>query len=157
MPERVVVALVRTGHFSTSVGSWVRWAGYGYTQVETRAGLIAVLRTSAPALVIVDLACEPGDLLEITGECGDARLVAFGSPRAAEALQAAEAAGFHEVLPDIVFHRQVPQMLSRNLPDDVSEELLQHREFETRRETDPERFGEAPTSPMRSLWRRIRR
>ncbi|MDP9351157.1 MAG: hypothetical protein M3P51_06430 [Chloroflexota bacterium] len=155
--EKVVVALVRSGHFCVNLGAWVRRAGYESIHVESRAGLMAVLHTSSPALVIVDLTREPGNLLELTGEAGSARLIAFGPPRMVEALRAAEAAGFHEVLPDIIFHRQVPQLLARNLPSDISDTLVPQHPFETRRETDPEQFGDDGPGTLRSLWRRIRK
>ncbi len=155
--ERVVVALVRRGHFCVNLSAWVRRAEYEYIHVESRAGLLAVLHTSSPALVVVDLALEPGNLLEITGEAGSARLIAFGPPRMVAALRAAEAAGFHEVIPDIIFHRQVPQLLARNLPSGVSDTLVPEHAFETRLETDPEQFGKGGPGTLRSLWRRIRK
>lgn len=116
MQHRLVVALAPTTYFGCKIVNFVHQIGYEYAQVETRAALLDTLRTTTPALVCVDLTLDPGNLLEITGQAADARLVAYGPPGDAAAQRAARAAGFHEVMANIQFHREVPQILRRNLP-----------------------------------------
>jgi len=116
MQHRLVVALAPNTYFGCKVVNFVHQIGYEYKQVETRAALVETLRSTTPALVCVDLSLDPGNLLEITGQAAEARLVAYAPPGDITVHQAARAAGFHEVMPNIQFHREVPRILRRNLP-----------------------------------------
>jgi hypothetical protein len=123
MQHKLVVALAPTTYFGCKIVNFVHQIGYEYTQLETRAALLDTLRSTTPALVCVDLTLDPGNLLEITGQAADARLVAYGPCGDPAALQAARAAGFHEVMPNIQFHREVPKILRRNLPAETLQEV----------------------------------
>lgn len=143
MQDKLVVALYRDQRFGASLSDWVRWVGYGYMQAATRADLLDMLRATSPALVVVDLSNGPGDLDEIARLAGEARLVAFGPPREFESFPATEAAGFHEVLPAMVFHRGVPDVLTRSLGVELP--------------VRPPRWerGRTVGGPLRTLWRRL--
>ncbi|MDQ3328759.1 MAG: hypothetical protein M3506_09585, partial [Chloroflexota bacterium] len=139
MQHRLVVALAPNTYFGCKVVNFVHQIGYEYTQVETRAALLETLRSRTPALVCVDLTLDPGNLLEITGQAAEARLIAYGPPGDTTAHRAARAAGFHEVIPNIQFHREVPRILRRNLPAETLPEV----------QPPPQRSGEAKG------WRRF--
>ncbi len=123
MQDRLVVALVRELYFGAKLVDWVRSFGCKYKRVETRADLIKAVRSSNPALVVVDLECQPGDLTEITCHSGRAKLLAFGPPSDVESLEAARAAGFDEVVLNIQYHRELRSLLARHLPAEAPEEM----------------------------------
>lgn len=123
--HKLVLALVRDLFFGASLSDGVRALGHEFKRVDTAAALRKELDGVQPALVIVDLSARPGDLSEIAVEAGGARLVAFGPHVDTESRQAAKAAGFHEVVTNGRLARELPTLLSRNLPseggDDDSE------------------------------------
>ena len=116
MQRRIVLGLVTELYLGARLPSFVRAAGHEYRRAETRAELREALRSARPALVVVDLAQDAGDLSEIARHAGEARLVAYGPLHDVEGQRAARAAGFHEVLPSIYFHRHVAELLARHLP-----------------------------------------
>ena len=118
MAEKLVVALVREPYFGgAALGSWVAWYGYDYRRATSDRELLTLLRSSKPALVVVNLELWPRDPSEIVREAGTARLVGYAPYPDAERRREAEAAGFDEVLVNIAYHRTVRDLLPRYLPD----------------------------------------
>lgn len=115
MAAGLVVGMVRDLYFGTHLVAWVRHYGHEYRGVDTAPELVRTLRSARPSLVIVDLELEPGDLGEIARAAGGARLVAYGPPQDPAIRQAAADAGFHEVMLNIVYHRECSALLARNL------------------------------------------
>jgi len=119
--DKLVIALVRDYYFGgAQLDQWVQWAGYKYRRFDASGELIRALGTARAGLVIVDLRLESDriGLAEIAYRAGESRLIAFGPVADVESRHAAEEAGFHEVMPNINFHRRVPVLLARHLPLD---------------------------------------
>lgn len=76
------------------------------------------LRTEDVGLVILDLDCPgatPAEIVSAASVCDGVRMIAFGPHVHDTKLAAAEAAGFHDVLPRSKFSASLPQILGMTL------------------------------------------
>ncbi len=118
MESRLIVALVRDYYLGgADLGGFARAYECKYKRVDNHSDLIKALRSSRPVLVVVDLACDVGDLREVASQAQNGtHLVAFGPAHDEGLRREAKAAGFHEAMPNIEFHRTVPDVLARHIP-----------------------------------------
>ena len=104
--------------FITKIKGTAASLGHSMLVAGTQSQAISMITTYRPPVVLVDLTA--GEMAasaalktykELAG--ADAHLVAFGPHVDEDALAAAEAAGFHGVLPRSVFTAKLPELLRR--------------------------------------------
>jgi DNA-binding NarL/FixJ family response regulator len=102
--------------FITKIKGTAASLGYSMLVAGTQSQAMSMITTYRPAVVLVDLTA--GEMAasmalkaykELAGV--NVRLIAFGSHVDADALAAAEAAGFHGALPRSVFTAKLPELL----------------------------------------------